>query len=134
MKNLNTEILSASIKTAFTRDRFMEIVEQYKAYVNNSLALRKEPMKKPCCDQMELYVMYVLLKGRNPECTTHCVESEKYEQALSNIKSYLVASSTSYSHTGWNAFNDHRVLLDKAIGLTDEEKLALSAALLAAQA
>ncbi|ELP6119468.1 hypothetical protein QTV43_000613 [Vibrio vulnificus] len=99
-----------------TKERYLEIIANFKAFVNDIA-------NKPYYDKeygtkhqgnitFAHFVFYALVRGKNPEITTHDVESEKYLHVLELLRTM---SKPNYRDS------QLRHSLRVAMGLTDEE-------------
>ncbi len=112
MRNINLNVFKAELKTKFTKERYLEIVDSFKT-------IAKKAKSHKCESSMELYVLNALIRGRSVTKTTHNVSSLKYKTAEKHIYDYLNGKEyrSQYSLEGRIPY-----VLDEAFGLTKEEK------------
>ncbi|CAH7200794.1 conserved hypothetical protein [Vibrio chagasii] len=102
--------------TNMTKERYLEITANFKTFVNDKA-------NKPYFDEEDgtkmlgkitflHFVFYALFRGKNPEITTHDVESETYQHTIGLLKS-MTRSSNHETYC--------RGLIRNAMGMTDDE-------------
>ncbi|ENH6782400.1 hypothetical protein ABWE86_005129 [Vibrio parahaemolyticus] len=94
------------------KNRFFEIVSKFKAFVNAKESERESS------HIFEMYILYAVIRGKDPKKTSHDPSTDSYEEALGNVKGFL---EQRYKPSKWLPKGNFANTLIDAFGLTEEE-------------
>ncbi|MGZ7507823.1 hypothetical protein [Vibrio parahaemolyticus] len=94
------------------KNRFFEIVSQFKGFVN------AKENERESTHMFEMYILYAVIRGKDPKKTSHDPSAESYEEALGNVKGFL---EQRYKPSKWLPKGNFANTLIDAFGLTEEE-------------
>jgi hypothetical protein len=110
--------------TTMTKERYLQIIATFKSFVKNK-------KNHPTIDQdygtkyegnvrFEHFVLYAMLRNREPAKTTHDVNCETYISVMEQLKRMANSSVELSKHWSWGWSH-----LNKGFGLTEEEFRAI---------